>query len=151
MERSQFVEVRWHARAGQGVVTAAKTLAETALREVKYGQAFPEYGPERSGAPIKAYNRISDLPIRIYSQVLEPDVVIVSDPTLLRSEQILAGAKDNTIVIVNSPDPPETVASRIGSGKLRVYVVNASQIAFEETKKHFPHPPLLGALIPATD
>ncbi len=145
-----LIEIRWHARAGQGAVTAAKIVAQTAMREGKYAQAFPEYGPERSGAPLKAYNRISEEPIRTHAQVRIPDIVIVSDPTLLRSEDIFAGVKADTVFLINSPRPAYKLALDIRSGPHPLYAVDATKIAFAEIGRHFPNMAMLGALVAAT-
>lgn len=118
--------------------------------EGKYGQAFPEYGPERSGAPLKAYNRISKTPIRTHAQVRTPDIVIVSDPTLLRSENIFAGVNDDTVFVINSPRPADELALDIRTGHHRLYAVDATKIAFDEIGKHFPNMAMLGALVSAT-
>lgn len=144
------IELRWHARAGQGAVTAAKMLAETVLRKGRYGQAFPEYGPERAGAPLKAYNRISHTPIRTHAQVLKPNVVIICDPTLLRSADVLAGIGDTTVFVVNSPHPPEKVVLELGLGPHTVHALDATRIAFVETGRRFPNMAMLGALVRAT-
>ena len=100
---TDFMEFRWHGRGGQGTVTAAKLLAETMLGNGKYVQAFPEYGPERMGAPVKAYNRISDHLLTIHCQVTHPKVVIVVDPTLIGVVDILEGVPEDGIVIINTP------------------------------------------------
>ncbi len=157
MER--YMEVRWHGRAQQGVVTAAKLLGETALREGKFVQAFPEFGPERMGAPVRAFNRIAEMPIRIHAQVKEPDIVVIIDPTLIGTEptggmeggSITDGTDEDTIFIVNSPRPPEEIRAELGiDGKGRVYTVDASRISMEELERHMPNTPTLGALAGVT-
>src|SRR3989337_2432529 len=100
----KYIEVRWHGRAQQGVVTAAKLLAEAALREGKYIQSFPEFGPERMGAPVTAFTRISTEPIRIHCAVYEPDVVVVLDPTLLKTVSVASGVDEDGVFLVNSAD-----------------------------------------------
>ena len=140
------LEIRWHARAGQGAVTAAKTVAEAAMEEGKYIQASPEYGPERSGAPMRAFNRISDAPLRVHSQVTTPDIVVVIDPTLLDSEDILEGTREGAAIIVNAPEPPGALRTRLGIAGRRVYTLDATRIALDEIGRNYPNTPMLGAL-----
>ncbi len=148
----RFIEVRWHGRGGQGVVTGATTLAQAVLEEGKHVQAFPEFGPERSGAPIKAYNRISDDPITIHSEPSSPDIVVVMDPTLLWVEDVAEGAKRDTVFVINSARTPDLLAAQVCSERGQtVFAVDASRIALEETGKNVPNTALLGALTRATD
>ncbi len=143
----QFTEVRWHGRGGQGTVTAAKVLAETALASGKHVQAFPEYGPERMGAPLRAYNRLSANPIAIHCQVTNPDVVVVVDPTLMGSVDVTEGTPDNAIFIINTHEKPAEIKRKLGLGKAqKVYTLNATKIAFDTIKRPLPNTPLLGAL-----
>src|SRR5512139_3607058 len=109
-----MTEIRWHARGGQGAVTAAKMVAELALGEGKYFQAFPEYGPERSGAPIVAFTRVSDAPIQVYSGVEHPQIVVVLDSSLLKIVDVTNGAPDDAIVLVNSERSPATLRKDSG-------------------------------------
>jgi pyruvate ferredoxin oxidoreductase gamma subunit len=142
-----FTEVRWHGRGGQGTVTAAKVLAETALSTGKYVQAFPEYGPERMGAPLRAYNRLSDSPISIHCQVTNPNVVVVVDPTLIGSVNITEGTGEDAIFVVNTTEPAAEIRKKLRLGeKQKVYTVNATSIALETIKRPLPNTPLLGAL-----
>jgi pyruvate ferredoxin oxidoreductase gamma subunit len=106
------IEVRWHARAGQGAKSAAQLLAEAMLRAGKSVQAFPEYGPERRGAPIRAYTRIDDAPIRRHDSVTHPDVVVVLDPTLVREGGVTDGLTDDTLVLVNADEVPRELRGR---------------------------------------
>lgn len=145
-EKHWVIEIRWHARGGQGAVTAAKALAEAALAEGQYIQASPEYGPERSGAPIRAYNRLSDAPIRIYGQVSNPQVVVVLDPTLLGSEDIFEGTSEEALVLVNSPLPPERLREQLKVHGRKLYTLDATKIALEEIGRPFPNTPMLGAV-----
>jgi pyruvate ferredoxin oxidoreductase gamma subunit len=148
----RLIEIRWHGRGGQGVVTGATTLAQAALDEGKHVQAFPEFGPERSGAPIKAYNRISDSPITTHSEVNTPDIVVVMDPTLLWVEDVAEGAKRDTLFVINSAQDPERLAAKVcNESEQTVFAVDASRIALEETGKNVPNTALLGALAKATD
>jgi len=142
----QVTEIRWHARGGQGAVTAAKMVAEVALSQDKYFQAFPEYGPERAGAPIVAFTRISDEPIQIYSAIEHPDYVLVLDPTLLEVVDVTAGTGDGAIVIVNSEDDCSTLANRSEMTGKKVHTVPATKIALETIKRAIPNTPLIGAL-----
>lgn len=131
-------------------MTAAKALAEAALAEGRYAQASPEYGPERSGAPIRAYNRLSDAPIRIYGQVTNPQVVVVLDPTLTGSEDILEGTSEGALVLVNSPLPPERLRDRLKVQGRKLYTLDATRIALEEIGRPFPNTPMLGAVAKVT-
>jgi pyruvate ferredoxin oxidoreductase gamma subunit len=140
------LEIRWHARAGQGAVTAAKTFAETALGEGKHIQASPEYGPERAGAPMRAFNRVSDVPIRLYGQVQHPDVVVVVDPTLLTSEDVLEGTGREAVLLINTPLAPSEVRASRQILYRRVCTVDATKIALDEIGRNFPNMPMLGAL-----
>jgi pyruvate ferredoxin oxidoreductase gamma subunit len=141
-----MLEIRWHARAGQGAITAAKVFAEAAMGEGKYIQAMPEYGPERSGAPIRAYNRVSAAPIRLHSQVATPNLVVVVDPTLLASEDFLAGTDGTATLLVNTPQSPKEVREHLEIQGRRIFTLDATRIALEEIGKNFPNTPLLGGL-----
>lgn len=145
-----LTEVRWHARGGQGAVTAAKLLAEAALSRGRYFQAFPEYGPERMGAPIQAFTRISPDPIYIKSSVTNPDIVVVLDPTLLKSIDVTVGLSDEGFLIVNTDAPPSEVRSSIGLAGRKVFTVPATEIALETIGKPIPNTPMLGALAKVT-
>lgn len=147
---SNLLEIRWHARGGQGAVTAGKLVAETALGSGLYFQAFPDYGAERMGAPIRAYNRLSSEPIHAHCQIEEPDVVIVLDPTLLGIVDVTEGLKEDGIVIVNTPQSPEEVRKALGLKGGKVFTVDASHIAIEELGREITNTPMLGALCAAT-
>jgi len=120
-----LVEIRFHGRGGQGAVTAANLLADAAVREGKYAQAFPYFGAERRGAPVVAFARISDRPIEIHSKIENPDIIVVLDPKLFELTDVTAGLKDNGIVVANSPARPPV------EDKYRVYCVDATRIAKE--------------------
>ncbi len=139
-------EVRWHGRGGQGTVTGAKVFAETALSGGKYVQAFPEYGPERMGAPLRAYNRVSSQPIRIHCQVTNPDVVVVVDATLLQTANVLKGTNENLILLVNTPESSKAVRERLAMSGGRVYTVNATKISLDTIGRSMPNTPMLGAM-----
>ncbi|MDO8581445.1 MAG: 2-oxoacid:acceptor oxidoreductase family protein [bacterium] len=151
MPEKQTLEIRWHGRGGQGIVTAAKMPAEVIIKQNGHALASQEYGPERSGAPIKCYTTISNTEIKMYSQPEHPDIVIVVDSTLLKTEPILEGTNENAIIIVNSSHEPENIARAISGGKRKVWTVDATAIALQELGKNFPNTTLLGALIRATE
>ncbi|MDI6799739.1 MAG: 2-oxoacid:acceptor oxidoreductase family protein, partial [Actinomycetota bacterium] len=132
-------EIRWHARGGQGAVTAAKFLAEAALADGRDIQAFPEYGPERMGAPIKAFTRISTSPIGIYCAIDNPSIVVVLDETLLDTVKVHEGLTDDGVILVNSNKSPDMIRNKIGVKVGRVYTVPASTIALETLGKPIPN------------
>nr|WP_289063314.1 2-oxoacid:acceptor oxidoreductase family protein [uncultured Anaerostipes sp.] len=144
---SNGFEIRWHGRGGQGAKTAALLLADAAFKTGKYVQGFPEYGPERMGAPITAYNRISDQPIRVHSNIYTPDLVAVVDETLLRSVDVTDGLKEDGAVIVNSPKSPEEIRPMLKGYKGKVYTVDARKISVEALGKYFPNSPMLAAAV----
>ena len=148
----KLVEIRWHGRAGQGLVTAAKLLGETALGTGQYFQAFPDYGPERMGAPIRAYTRLSSEPIRIHSQIETPDVVLVLDPTLIGLVDVVEGLQDGGIVIVNTNKSPQEVRKQLGleGRNVRVFTVDATGIAIQTMGRDITNTPMLGAFARAT-
>ncbi|MBI4823135.1 MAG: 2-oxoacid:acceptor oxidoreductase family protein [Nitrospirae bacterium] len=149
---SDLIEIRWHGRGGQGTVTAAKVLADACLSGGRYVQAFPEYGPERAGAPLRAYNRISSKELRMHCPVLEPQVVSVVDSTLLDAINVSEGAKEDAIFIVNtSKSPLETKAKLNAKGTQKVFVVDATKIAMECIGRSLPNSPMLGALTKVTN
>ena len=144
----KMTEIRWHARGGQGAKTAATLVAGVALEEGKYSQGFPDYGPEREGAPIRGYTRISEGPIRVHSAVYNPDIVVVLDATLLDSVDVTEGLKPGGTVLVNSPDKPAAIRERLGLKDGQVlYTVDASRIAMEEIGRPIPNTPMMGALM----
>ncbi len=149
---SNFWEIRWHGRGGQGAVTAAKFLAEVALTKDLYFQAFPEYGAERMGAPIQAFTRLSNEPIYIRSAIEKPDVIVVLDPTLVGTVNILEGLKNNTMILVNTPLSPAEVKKNLEleGKKNRVFTVDATKIALETIGRPIPNTPLVGALVRVT-
>ncbi|OGQ37587.1 MAG: pyruvate synthase, partial [Deltaproteobacteria bacterium RIFCSPLOWO2_01_FULL_42_9] len=144
---------RWHGRAQQGIVTAAKMVGEACLRSGKYVQAFPEFGPERMGAPVRAYNRVSDEPIRLHCQVTEPKYILIADPTLIPTVNVLEGAPEDAIFIINTPKSPQEMRSelKLNSKKAAVYTLDASKIAIETIGRNMPNTPMLGALAKATN
>ncbi len=149
---SELQEVRWHGRAQQGVVTAAKVLAETAMVDGRHVQAFPEFGPERMGAPVKAYNRLSDEPIRIHCQVTEPKYVLIADPTLLEVVPVTEGTPKDAIFIVNTEKEPAVIRKDLGlaDGVGSVFTIDAVHISLETIGRVMPNTPMLGAFAKAT-
>ena len=142
---SQLTEIRWHARAGQGAVTAAKLVADTALLQGNYIQAMPEYGPERTGAPLKAYTRVSSEPIEVHNNIQNPDIVIILDDTLLASTDVMEGMNENGILLFNTTMTPEEAPA-----SMRVATIDASGIALATIKKDMPNTPIVGALAKIT-
>lgn len=147
--KKEMIEVRWHGRGGQGVVTASEALASSALKEDKYIQSFPEFGPERMGAPIRAFTRISDGPIEIHSQVYAPDVVIVLDPTLLETIPVAEGLHDDGILVVNTDKSVDEIRKKTGF-KGKIYVLDATKIANETIGRPIANTPCLGAVAKVT-
>ena len=143
-------EVRWHARGGQGAKTAAALVAEVALAEGKYSQGFPEYGPERMGAPIRGYTRIADRPIRIHSAVYYPDAVVVLDETIMETVDVAENLSDDGVVIVNTKRPAEEVKKELSHQGAGVYLLDASGIALAEIGRDIPNTPMIGALVKAS-
>lgn len=143
----KLVEIRWHGRGGQGAKTASLLLADAAFNTGKYIQGFPEYGPERMGAPITAYNRISDDKIRIHSNIYEPDYVVVVDETLLASVDVTAGLKESGAIIINTDKAPEDIKKYLKGYKGKVCTVDARKISESVLGKYFPNTPMLGAVV----
>lgn len=141
------VEIRWHGRGGQGAKTAALLLADVAFKTGKYVQGFPEYGPERMGAPITAYNRISDEPITVHSNIYDPDYVVVVDESLLESIDVTKGLKSDGAVIINSEKKPEELKPLLRGYTGGVYTVDARKISIEALGKNFPNSPMLAATV----
>ena len=144
---SNGFEIRWHGRGGQGAKTAALLLADVAFKTGKYVQGFPEYGPERMGAPITAYNRISDQPIRVHSNIYTPDLVVVVDETLLHSVDVTDGLKEDGAVIINSSKEPEQLRSMLNGYQGKVYTVDARKISVEALGRYFQNSPMLAAAV----
>ncbi|MDR1196394.1 MAG: 2-oxoacid:acceptor oxidoreductase family protein [Endomicrobium sp.] len=144
---AKMIEVRWHGRGGQGAKTAALLFAEAVLATGKYIQAFPEYGPERMGAPVQSFNRISEDPITIHSGITNPQYVVILDPSLMDCVDVTDGIGTTGKVIVNTTFSAEEIAKQLMVDKSQVYVVNASHIAVETIGKNIPNTPMLGALV----
>jgi len=147
---TQMIEIRWHGRGGQGSVTSAELLAQAAISEGKYAQAFPSFGPERRGAPVLAFNRINpDQPVRRRAEVTQPDVVVVLDPGLLSIVNVTSGLKESGVVVVNTRKTAEQIRSEFDI-KTRIATVNATRIAREKLGVPIVNTTMLGALIKAT-
>ncbi len=140
------LEIRWHGRGGQGVKTAAMLFAEAAFAGGKFIQGFSDYGPERAGAPIQGFTRISDKPISLHNFITAPDVVVVLDATLLGNVPVTAGLKPGGKVLVNTPKDAAAVAAALGLDPSRVYVVDAKKISLEVIGRDMPNAPMVGAL-----
>jgi pyruvate ferredoxin oxidoreductase gamma subunit len=148
---SETIEIRWHGRGGQGTVTAAKVLADACLSGGRYVQAFPEYGPERSGAPLRAYNRVSSKELRMHCPVLNPELVVVADATLLDGINVTEGAKEDATFIVNTAKEPSDIRAKLKlNPKQKVYTVDATKIAVESFGRALPNSSLLGAVCKVT-
>lgn len=143
---SKIFEIRWHGRGGQGAKTAALLFGEATMSTGKYFQAFPEYGPERMGAPVQAFNRLSDSPIILHCGIKEPDVVVVLDPALLEVQPITEGLKENGVVIVNTILEPQQIRKKLGLTTQKVFTVDASGISRVTLGRDLPNTPMLGAL-----
>ena len=142
-----MIEIRWHGRGGQGAKTASLLLADAAFNTGKYIQGFPEYGPERMGAPITAYNRISTAPIRIHSNIYEPDYVVVVDDTLLEAVDVTAGLKETGAIVINTKKSKEYLQNILKGYKGKVYLVDAKAISEAALGKYFPNTPMLAAIV----
>lgn len=142
-----MIEIRWHGRGGQGTKTASLLLADIIFNSNKYVQGFPEYGPERKGAPITAYNRIDDKKIMIHNNIYNPDMVIIVDPTQI-SKKLLYGLKEGGIVITNSAKEDEEIRNDLElSDDIRLYNINASEISFQNLGAVYPNIPILTATL----
>jgi pyruvate ferredoxin oxidoreductase gamma subunit len=151
MEMADTVEIRWHGRGGQGTVTAAKVLADACLSGGRHVQAFPEYGPERAGAPLRAYNRISSKELRMHCPVLKPKVVSVVDATLIDSINVGDGATEDAIFVVNTSRDPQEIKTKLkASSGQKVYTIDATKIAMDCIGRALPNAPMLGAICKVT-
>lgn len=147
-----MTEIRWHGRGGQGTVTAAKVLADACLSGGRHVQAFPEYGPERAGAPLRAYNRISSSEIRMHCPVLHPQIVSIVDATLLDSINVAEGSVDDAIFIVNTSKDPKEIREKLkAKSSQKIFTIDATRIALDCIGKALPNAPMLGAICKATN
>ncbi len=148
----ETIEIRWHGRAGQGVVTAAATLADVLSAEKDiYVQAFPEFGAEKRGAPILAFNRISKKPIRTHSQVYYPDIVVVTDPSLLGMVDISSGAREDAFFLMNTTFDISLIREKLSLGERNIYALDAYSIARDELGRAIPNVPMVAALMKITN
>ncbi len=148
----QMTEIRWHARGGQGAKTGSLLLAQAAAMEGKYSQGFPDYGPERMGAPMRGFTRISDEPIRVHCAISEPGMVVVLDDTLLSSVDVVSGTpEDGGLIVVNTLKSAADVRSELKLKGRNVFTVDATGIAIDEIGRPIPNAPMLGALIKVSD
>jgi pyruvate ferredoxin oxidoreductase gamma subunit len=141
-----MIEIRWHGRGGQGAKTAALLLADVAFTAGMYVQGFPEYGPERMGAPITAYNRLDDHVIRVHSNIYEPDIVVVVDETLIKAVDVTAGLKPGGKLLINSKRRAEDILKEFPEINAEIYVIDAADISIRYIGKNIPNSPLLSAV-----
>jgi pyruvate ferredoxin oxidoreductase gamma subunit len=146
----EMIEIRWHGRGGQGAKTAAQLVAQVALEEGRYSQGFPEYGPERMGAPIRGFTRVSDAEIRLHCAIEQPDVVVILDDTMIEMPAVTEGVKRDTVFVVNTTLRPQEVGARLHATDNAVYCVDATKISIEELGRPMPNTPMVGALVRAT-
>ena len=146
----EMTEIRWHGRGGQGAKTAAQLVAQVALNEGKCSQGFPEYGPERMGAPVRGFTRISDGAIRVHCPIERPDVVVVLDETLIGTPEVTEAADDGTLFVINTALQPRQMGRKLGVEGSTVFCVDATQISIDELGRPMPNTPMVGALIRAT-
>ena len=141
------IEIRWHGRGGQGAKTAALLLADVAFKTGKYVQGFPEYGPERMGAPITAYNRISENPITIHSNIYDPDFVAVVDDSLLEAIDVTHGLKTQGAIVVNTQRSKEEIVTKLRGYEGKVVTLDARKISVEALGRYYPNSPMLAAMV----
>jgi pyruvate ferredoxin oxidoreductase gamma subunit len=146
-----LLEIRWHGRGGQGAKTAAMLLAEVFSAAGRFIQGFPEYGPERMGAPVLAFNRVSDEPISLHCHVTEPELVVVLDPTLIGKAGVTDGLPKDGRILVNTPASPAEMRQRLGLKDGRVFTVDATQISLDTMGRNIPNTPMMGALVRVAD
>jgi pyruvate ferredoxin oxidoreductase gamma subunit len=147
---NDMIEIRWHGRGGQGAKTAAQLVAEVALEEGKCSQGFPEYGPERMGAPVRGFTRISDREIRVHCAIERPDVVVVLDETLVGAPAVTEAVGPETIFVINTTRSPREMRAKLGLDGSPVFSVDATGISIAELGRPMPNTPMLGALVRAT-
>ena len=146
-----LIEIRWHGRGGQGAKTASLLLADAAFNTGKFIQGFPEYGPERMGAPITAYNRISNDPIRVHSNIYEPDYVVVVDDTLLDCVPVTAGLKSDGAIVINTTLEDEILKEKLKDYSGAIYKIDARKISEEALGRYFPNTPMLAAIVKVSE
>jgi pyruvate ferredoxin oxidoreductase gamma subunit len=144
-------EVRWHGRGGQGAWTASELLAKAAIHEGKYIQSFPEFGPERMGAPMRAFTRISDKPINMHCSIYNPQVAVVLDPTLLNTVPVAEGLTEEGLLIVNTQESPAEIREKLGLTEQTVWTVAATDIAVRILGRPITNTAMLGAVARAAE
>lgn len=143
-----LLEIRWHGRGGQGAKTAALLFTDAAMETGKHIQGFPEYGPERMGAPVQAFNRLSDEPIMQHCSVKNPDIVVILDASLIKTVPVTEGLKDDGLILINTQDTPEVLRTKLNLKKTqKIFVVDASKISKDILGRDIPNTPMLGALL----
>ena len=147
---NDLIEIRWHGRGGQGAKTASLLLADAAFNTGKYIQGFPEYGPERMGAPITAYNRISNNPIKVHSNIYYPDFVVVVDDSLLECVDVTSGLKENGAIIINTTKKSDYLKQHLNGYKGDIYTLDARKISVDCLGRYFPNVPMLAAVVKVT-
>ncbi|MGI5911048.1 MAG: 2-oxoacid:acceptor oxidoreductase family protein [Syntrophomonadaceae bacterium] len=147
MTTNSMVEIRWHGRGGQGAKSACLLLADVAGIEGKFVQGFPEYGPERMGAPITAYNRISEKRCTIHSNIYYPDYVVVVDESLLDSVDVTGGLKESGAIIINTPSSPQEMRERLKGWNGKICTIDARRISEDILGRNFPNTPMLAAAV----
>lgn len=147
--KSELIEIRWHGRARQGVITASEMLAGAALADNKHFFSFPDFGAERAGAPVRAFTRVSNQPIRHHCTINEPDVVVLLDPTLFGVVDFVSGLKPGGTLLINSSLTPQEARARLGVKDARVLTVNATRISLDTIGRNIPNTPMLGSLLRA--
>jgi pyruvate ferredoxin oxidoreductase gamma subunit len=146
----KVTEIRWHARGGQGAMLAARTLASVAISQGKYAQGMPEFGPERMGAPMRAYNRISDGKFSLYCAVVNPDVVVVLDSSLMKTIDVTEGLNKDGIIIVNTKQSPSELRGKLRLNTGKVYTIDATGISVAALGRPMPNTPIMGAIVKTT-
>jgi pyruvate ferredoxin oxidoreductase gamma subunit len=144
--KKPYTEIRWHARGGQGAKTAATLVAEMAIDEGKYSQGFPEYGPERMGAPIRGFTRIGEKPITVHSSIYNPEIVVVLDDSLLSTVDVCEGLDEGGVVLVNTTRKPDEIRGLLSHKNVKLHTIDANKIALEEIGRAIPNAPMMGAL-----
>ncbi|MDY6844435.1 MAG: 2-oxoacid:acceptor oxidoreductase family protein [Thermodesulfobacteriota bacterium] len=144
-----ILEIRWHSRGGQGAMLAVRTLARAVIRDGKYAQGLPEFGPERMGAPIRAYNRISDQPFALYCAIINPHIIVILDPSVAKLIDVTEGMYDDSKVIVNTDISPTEIREKLNipKGKGKIYAIDALKISQQELGRPMPNTPIMGALV----
>lgn len=145
-----IIEIRWHAHGGQGAMLAVRTLARAAIKQNKFAQGMPEFGPERMGAPIRAYNRVSNQKFSLYCAIVNPHVVVILDSSLIGTVNVTEGLRENGKVLVNTPQSPDKISAQLNLKNGTIHTVDATAISMETMGRPMPNTPILGALVKIT-